>query len=70
MVPTVRPLTTPDVLTEPIAGLVELHTPPVITSLTAVTVPVQTVLDPKSVPAFGEAFTVTVAVAVQPPLVV
>ena len=62
MVPTVRPLTTPEVLTEPIAGLVELHTPPVIALLSVVVEPVQTVPEPKSVPALGEAFTVTIAV--------
>ena len=66
VVPAVRPLTTPLVLTVPTAVLLLLHVPPVVALASAVVLPTHTL----EVPVIGVTpFTVTVALTLQLPTV-
>ena len=58
VVPALTPVTLPKLSTEPIAGLVLLHVPPVVASVSAVVKVAQTLITP--VRADGSGFTVTV----------
>jgi hypothetical protein len=60
----VRPDTTPPVLTEPTAGLLLLHVPPLVPSESGVVEPIHTAGVP--VMGDGEGCTVTVTLVLQP----
>ena len=66
VVPTARPLTTPNVFTVPVAGFVELHMPPIAASLKDVVEPVHAVAEPESEPALGAKLTVAIVITEQP----
>ena len=68
MVPALRPVTIPEVLTVPTAVLVLLHTPPAVASLRDVVAPVHAVAVPETgAGAAGVVFTVTSTVAARVP---
>ena len=69
VVPEVRPLTTPEVLTVATVVLVLLHIPPVVTSVNVVDNPAITVAVPLIVPAAGDELTVTTRMAAAVPQV-
>ena len=64
--PATSPFTKPAALTDAFAGAAEFHVPPGTASLNAVPDPAQTASVP--VIGVGAGFTVTTAVATQPPL--
>ena len=67
VVPAVRPLTTPEVLTVATRVLVLLQTPPVAASVNVVDKPAITVAIPLIVPAEGDGLTVTTFVTAAVP---
>ena len=66
-VPAATPVTTPVALTVAMPGDTELQVPPVVASVKFVVVKGQATNTPVIVPAFGEALTVTTAVAATVP---
>ena len=69
MPPAVTPVTMPDVPTVAMPVALQLHTPPVTTSLSVILPPGHTDDEPVIVPGLGNGFTVTVAVTVLVPQV-
>ena len=67
VVPAEKPVTTPEVLTEPTAGLVLLHAPPLVALVSEVLAPAHTIAVPVIVPASGRGLTVATCVAVAVP---
>ena len=67
VVPAATPVTTPVASTLPTVGAELLHTPPDAALVSAVVEPAQTVPVPVIVPATGDGFTVTTAVAATVP---
>ena len=67
VVPAAMPVTTPAVLTVPLAGVMLLHTPPLTDGVSVVVAATHTVAVPVSVPAFGRGFTVAMLVAAAVP---